>query len=106
VSHGDERVIPFRKEQPRFKSGNHGGGIRVAGLIPVMQGVVLVNCPPASNISVIPAKAGIQYHPNMAGGFVYIVASKRNGTLYVGVTSNLSKRVYEHKTEAAKGFTA
>ncbi len=36
---------------------------------------------------------------------VYILASKRNGTLYVGVTSNLVKRIWEHKTEAVQGFT-
>ena len=36
---------------------------------------------------------------------VYILASKKNGTLYVGVTSNLQKRIYEHKTNAVKGFT-
>lgn len=36
---------------------------------------------------------------------VYIMASQRNGTLYVGVTSNLSKRVYEHKEGVADGFT-
>ena len=36
---------------------------------------------------------------------VYILASKRNGTLYVGVTSNLVKRVWEHKTDAVDGFT-
>jgi putative endonuclease len=29
--------------------------------------------------------------------YVYILASERNGTLYVGVTSNLLKRIYEHK---------
>jgi putative endonuclease len=33
------------------------------------------------------------------------MASKRNGTLYVGVTSDLLKRVWEHKNEAADGFT-
>jgi putative endonuclease len=36
---------------------------------------------------------------------VYILASSRNGTLYIGVTSNLVKRVYEHKHEIADGFT-
>jgi len=36
---------------------------------------------------------------------VYILASARNGTLYVGVTSNLLKRVYEHRTDAVPGFT-
>ncbi len=37
--------------------------------------------------------------------FVYIMASKRNGTLYVGVTYNLMKRVYEHRTDIIQGFT-
>jgi putative endonuclease len=36
---------------------------------------------------------------------VYILASKRNGTLYIGVTSNLIKRIWEHKNNLAKGFT-
>jgi putative endonuclease len=38
--------------------------------------------------------------------YVYILFNKRNGTLYTGVTSNLIKRIYEHKTKAAEGFTA
>jgi len=37
--------------------------------------------------------------------YVYIMASKRNGTLYVGFTSNLEKRVYEHKEGLLPGFT-
>jgi putative endonuclease len=37
--------------------------------------------------------------------FVYILASKRNGTLYLGITSNLLKRVYEHKNNLVEGFT-
>ena len=37
--------------------------------------------------------------------YVYILASKKNGTLYVGVTSNLVKRIHEHKTNVVAGFT-
>jgi putative endonuclease len=36
---------------------------------------------------------------------VYILASQRNGTLYIGVTSDLVKRVWEHKNDLADGFT-
>ena len=36
---------------------------------------------------------------------VYILASKRNGTLYTGVTSNLTKRIWEHKNNVVEGFT-
>ncbi|MCB0192564.1 MAG: GIY-YIG nuclease family protein [Anaerolineae bacterium] len=36
---------------------------------------------------------------------VYILASKRNGTLYIGVTSNLVKRIWEHKNDVQGGFT-
>ena len=38
--------------------------------------------------------------------YTYIMASKRNGTLYVGVTSNLIKRVYEHKHDLVESFTS
>jgi putative endonuclease len=37
--------------------------------------------------------------------FVYILASKRNGTLYVGVTNNLARRMSEHKGKLVPGFT-
>ena len=57
----------------------------------------------------MPAKAGIQRL--CQGGSVerqpcvYLLASRRNGTLYTGVTSNLRKRVWEHKNKLAEGFT-
>jgi len=37
---------------------------------------------------------------------VYLLASKRNGTLYTGVTSNLLKRVWEHKNNLVESFTS
>ena len=37
--------------------------------------------------------------------YVYILCNKRNGTLYTGVTSNLPKRIYEHKHNLVDGFT-
>jgi len=38
--------------------------------------------------------------------YVYILSSGRNGTLYIGVTSNLVKRVFEHKMKLIQGFTS
>lgn len=38
--------------------------------------------------------------------YVYLLASKANGTLYVGSTSDLIRRVWEHKIKAVPGFTA
>ncbi len=38
-------------------------------------------------------------------GYVYILFNKKNGTIYTGVTSNLVKRIYEHKNKLVEGFT-
>jgi putative endonuclease len=38
-------------------------------------------------------------------GFVYIMANRKNGTIYIGVTSNLVQRVHEHREGLISGFT-
>lgn len=43
--------------------------------------------------------------PPMKSYFVYILASQRNGTLYIGVTNDLVRRMWEHKNKVADGFT-
>jgi putative endonuclease len=43
--------------------------------------------------------------PGSKKGYVYILFSSRNGTLYTGVTSNLVKRIYEHKENLVEGFS-
>jgi putative endonuclease len=37
--------------------------------------------------------------------WVYIITNKRNGTLYVGMTNSLQRRIWQHKNEAMEGFT-
>jgi putative endonuclease len=41
----------------------------------------------------------------MSGGWVYIMTNRRNGTLYVGVTDDLARRAWEHRTGVVEGFT-
>ncbi len=53
-----------------------------------------------------PRRQGIQKDDEVEKQFfVYILASKRNGTLYTGMTSNLAKRVWQHKQGMVDGFT-
>ncbi len=41
----------------------------------------------------------------MRGGWVYIVTNRPNGTLYIGVTANIARRIYEHREGLVDGFT-
>ena len=41
----------------------------------------------------------------MKAGFVYMMASRKNGTIYIGCTSNLIQRVYQHREGMVDGFT-
>jgi putative endonuclease len=59
--------------------------------------------------NVIPAHAGTQLSKRMQREFsptVYLLASQRNGTLYLGVTSNLIARIAQHRESKIPGFTA
>lgn len=41
----------------------------------------------------------------MSNSYVYILTNKPDGTLYIGVTSNIQKRIWEHKSKATEGFS-
>lgn len=51
------------------------------------------------------AHLGLRYHAWMKGGWVYLMTNKRDGTLYLGVTSNLARRIWEHREGVIDGFT-
>jgi putative endonuclease len=56
--------------------------------------------------SVIPAEAGIHTEGTVKTYYLYILASGKNGTIYIGMTNDLLRRVHEHKHNMVAGFTA
>jgi putative endonuclease len=52
----------------------------------------------------VPAIHAVQ-SPPMVGGWVYIVTNRPNGTLYLGVASDLARRIWQHRSKAVEGFT-
>jgi len=56
-------------------------------------------------LGLVPSIQGSQFKPMSRQYYVYILASKRNGTLYTGMTNDLVRRVYEHKEGFVPGFT-
>jgi putative endonuclease len=64
----------------------------MAGLDPAIPRIVAISNPTG------------QARP-MHGGWVYFMTNRRNGVLYVGVTSDLAKRAWEHREGVAEGFT-
>jgi putative endonuclease len=64
----------------------------MAGLDPAISNVVALTADRTNNIP-------------MKGGWVYMMTNRRGGTLYVGVTSDLAKRAWEHREGVAPGFT-
>lgn len=59
-----------------------------------------------ARLSVIPSQAGSQLEQAMPRTYhVYILASQRNGTLYIGATNNLAARIFAHRNGNGSGFT-
>ena len=52
-----------------------------------------------SGISMLGARQAVAY-------YVYILASRKDGAIYLGITNDLVRRVYEHRTKAVRGFTS
>ena len=69
-----------------------------------MAGLSSLPCADYVHLSALPAIHVLQTI-RMAGGYVYILTNRPNGILYVGVTSDLVRRIFEHRSGFVDGFT-
>jgi len=109
--------FPSTLSPPRSLSSAKAGCGNPLAAIPVNAGIPPSSFPrrrestsggpsQSQDEAVIPAKAGIHYNTLVPHQYyVYILASKPNGTLYIGMTNNLARRVWQHKQGFVEGFT-
>ena len=82
-----------------------GSGVDMAGYRNKVKRFVCASCLHYLSIGGLDPPTQPLQSAFMAQGFVYMLASKRNGTLYCGVTNNLASRIYEHREGRGSGFT-
>ncbi len=75
-------------------------------MVPLAIVILLIDSrPPAPSWPGLSRPSTSCFNRLMKGGWVYFMTNRRNGILYVGVTSNLPRRVFEHREGLIEGFT-
>jgi putative endonuclease len=60
---------------------------------------------PAIHEGIAASETAFQYRPMYGAAWIYILTNHPNGILYIGVTSNLARRIWEHREGVVEGFT-
>jgi putative endonuclease len=106
-------AIELRCERPKRLFGFDGTADGASSFPTASHDLGDCGLPPATATAILthPADFELQGDPGVKGSpvskqyFIYMLASKRNGTLYVGVTNDLLRRALEHKDKLVPGFT-